>query len=90
MMVMHFSRQFNAVGLESKCTAKILQEILTFLTANAGQRDFFNYSGARIIHCGNGVLIYNMDSNTWELKPFAPEFHSRNRSNIIDDYVFLI
>lgn len=81
-MVFEFSNQFGHGCLESKCQVNISRNIMVHLSAFAAKKDFFSSTKSLYIHCENGVLVYDEESLAWSLKPFSPDFHSRNRSNI--------
>lgn len=84
-MILDYGKTFRQPDIECKVTAKLSREILSFLIALAGQKDFFSATREEIIHCQNGVLCYDHDAQGWTLKPFASDFRSRNRCNIIYD-----
>jgi len=68
-------------AIEEKRKLPILSSILKFLAAMCRRQDFFNRSIETFVHCANGVL--ELDPNgEWALKPFSPEYHSRNRCEI--------
>ena len=61
----------------------VIKDILTHLKVFAHvDKSFFDKQGIWI-HCLNGVVEFK-DGN-WELKPFSPDYHSRNRCNLIYD-----
>ena len=62
----------------------VIKEILVYLSSLAqAPVDFFN-KGGRWIHCLNGVIEID-NAGLWQLKPFSPDYHSRNRCNLVYD-----
>ena len=62
----------------------VIKEILVYLGSLAqAPVDFFN-KGGRWIHCLNGVIEID-NAGLWQLKPFSPDYHSRNRCNLVYD-----
>lgn len=61
-----------------------IKEILVYLKSLAQTpTDFFNKSNCWI-HCLNGVIEID-NAGLWQLKPFSPDYHSRNRCNLFYD-----
>ena len=81
-MIFEHRVAFCEPDLQCKAPAKILKEIFTMLTACAAKRNFFSAPVDRVVHCGNGVLVYDHAVSNWVLKSFSPDFRSRNSSNI--------
>jgi P4 family phage/plasmid primase-like protien len=76
------SRQANVFDLEKRRTATTLNNVVAHLRGISEKRAAF--SGARkVIHLANGVIVFN--GCEAELRPFSPEFRSRNRSPIAFD-----
>ncbi len=73
---------FKNQGIENKRNKSGLQSILMFLSAIVEKSDFFQPGRSRFMHCANGMLEFNKDSQIWEMKPFAPSYHSRNRCEL--------
>ena len=84
-MVFEYSKRFNHVCLESKCPVNILRNIMLHLSVFATEKDFFASNKQKFIHCNNWFLVYDNETQKWNQEPFSPDFHSRNRSNIIYD-----
>ena len=84
-MVFDYSKQFSQKSLESKCPVNILRNVMLHLSVFATEKDFFASNKQRFIHCNNGFLVYDNETQKWTLEPFSPDFHSRNRSSIIYD-----
>ena len=62
----------------------VIKDILLYLSSLAQvQENFFDKSG-NWIHCTNGVIEVD-ESGCCELKPFSPDYHSRNRCNLFYD-----
>lgn len=68
-------------AIERKRKQPILSSIQKFMIAMCSRQDFFKRSPETFIHCTNGVLKLDRDGE-WTLKPFSPEYHSRNRCEI--------
>lgn len=66
--------------LISKRTASLLQGLRELSRGIAERRDVFNQR-QNVIHVANGMLLLGEDGSI-ELKPFGPEWFSRNRSEI--------
>jgi len=61
----------------------VIKDILTHLKVFAHtDKSFFDKKG-NWVHCLNGVVEF--ENGNWTLKPFSPEYHSRNRCNLIYD-----
>lgn len=73
---------FKKPEIETKRRTCTLQSILMFLSAIAEKNDFFQSVRSRVMHCVNGMLEFNMDSQAWEMKPFSPSYRSRNRCEL--------
>lgn len=72
---------WNIASLESKRKQSVLSSIMKFLKAAGTDRDFFKTIGEIFIHCANGILKLDETGN-WQLSPFDPAYHSRNRCEI--------
>ena len=61
----------------------VIRDILLYLSTLASvSGDFFKKRGIWI-HCLNGVVEF--ENGRWVLKPFAADYHSRNRCNLVYD-----
>lgn len=76
------SRQANVFDLQKKRTATTLNNVTAHLRGIVERRGAFAEK-RRFIHLANGVIVF--DGSDCELRPFAPEFRSRNRSPIAFD-----
>jgi P4 family phage/plasmid primase-like protien len=70
----------NRPDLLAKRTASQLQGLREMARGIAERRNVFNQR-RNVIHVANGMLALKEDGRV-ELKPFAPEWYSRNRSEI--------
>ena len=61
----------------------VIREILVFLSALAPVSGDFFKKRSIWIHCLNGVVEF--ENGRWVLKPFSPDYHSRNRCNLVYD-----
>jgi P4 family phage/plasmid primase-like protien len=76
------SRQANAFDLQKKRTATTLNNVIAHLRGTVEQRGAFA-ERRKVIHLANGVMVFTgCDA---ELRPFSPEYRSRNRSPIAFD-----
>jgi len=76
------SRQANVFDLQKRRTATTLNNVVAHLRGISEKRAAF--SGVRkVIHLANGVVAFN--GCEAELRPFSPEYRSRNRSPIAFD-----
>jgi putative DNA primase/helicase len=76
------SRQANVFDLQKKRSAKTLNSIIAHLRGIVEQSKPFA-EPRKVIHLANGVIVFN--GAEAELRPFSPEFRSRNRSPIVFD-----
>jgi phage/plasmid-associated DNA primase len=76
------SRQANAFDLQKKRSATVLNGVISHLRGIVDRRGAFAEK-RRFIHLANGVMVFN--GQEAELRPFSPEFKSRNRSPIVFD-----
>jgi P4 family phage/plasmid primase-like protien len=76
------SRQANAFDLQKKRTATLLNNVVAHLRGIVEKRGVFK-TKRTFIHLANGVIVFN--GAEAELRPFSPEFFSRNRSPIAFD-----
>ena len=61
-----------------------IRDILTYLEVQAEvESAFFSVSG-NWVHCRN-TMVELTDSGEWEMRPFSPDYHSRNRCDIVYD-----
>jgi len=76
------SRQANAFDLEKKRGATTLNNIISYLRGTVEQRGAFK-ERRKVVHLANGVMVFT--GAEAELRPFSPEYRSRNRSPISFD-----
>jgi len=76
------SRQANVFDLQKKRTAKTLNSVIAHLRGIVEKQNPFA-EARKAIHLANGVIVFN--GAEAELRPFSPEFRSRNRSPIVFD-----
>jgi len=76
------SRQANAFDLQKKRTANTLNNVITHLRGIVEKRGVFK-AKRTFIHLANGVIAFH--GTEAQLRPFSPEFFSRNRSPIVFD-----
>jgi P4 family phage/plasmid primase-like protien len=76
------SRQANVFDLQKRRTAKTLNSVVSHLRGIVERQGTFAQK-RRVIHLANGVVVFN--GADAELRPFSPEFRSRNRSPIVFD-----
>ncbi|HMJ90558.1 MAG TPA: DUF5906 domain-containing protein, partial [Candidatus Acidoferrum sp.] len=76
------SRQANSFDLQKKRTATTLNNVIAHLRGTVEQRGAFA-ERRKVIHLANGIMVF--DGADAELRPFSPEYRSRNRSPIVFD-----
>ncbi len=76
------SRQANVFDLQKKRSASTLNNVITHLRGTVEQRGAFT-ERRKVIHLANGVMVFT--GAEAELRPFSPEYRSRNRSPIAFD-----
>jgi putative DNA primase/helicase len=76
------SRQANVFDLQKRRTAKTLNSVVSHLRGIVERQGTFAEK-KRVIHLANGVVVFN--GAEAELRPFSPDFRSRNRSPIVFD-----
>ena len=76
------SRQANVFDLQKKRTATTLNNVTAHLRGIVERRGVFAEK-RRFIHLANGVMVFT--GSDCDLRPFSPEFRSRNRSPIAFD-----
>jgi putative DNA primase/helicase len=76
------SRQAGVFDLQKRRSAKTLNSVIAHLRGIVEQVKPFD-NARPIIHLANGVIVFN--GAEAELRPFSPEFRSRNRSPIAFD-----
>ena len=62
----------------------VIKDILVFLSTIAQVPENFFDKNGNLIHCLNGVVEID-EHGGCELKPFSPDYHSRNRCNLVYD-----
>jgi len=73
------SRQAGVFDLQKKRSARTLNSVITHLRGIV-EKDKPFAEPRKVIHLANGVIVFN--GAEAELRPFSPEFRSRNRSPI--------
>lgn len=76
------SRQASVFDLQKKRTANTLNNVIAHLRGIAEKRGAFA-ERRKVIHLANGVIVFK--GCEAELRPFSPEYRSRNRSPIVFD-----
>lgn len=82
--ILEASRQMNAFELQTLRSASTLNNVTSHLRGIVERRGVFSQK-KKMIHLANGVLVFNAETNDFDLYPFSPEFYSRNRSPIAFD-----
>lgn len=76
------SRNWNGwSALERFRTTKFIDSAIAHLRGHVEERDFFNQQ-SYFAHLGNCSLEFAPDGSKFEVKPFSPDHHCRNRSPI--------
>jgi hypothetical protein len=76
------SRQANVFDLQKRRTATTLNNVVAHLRGISEKRAAFT-GAKKAIHLANGVIVFK--GSEADLRPFSPEFRSRNRSPIAFD-----
>jgi phage/plasmid-associated DNA primase len=76
------SRQSNVFELQKKRSANTLNNVISHLRGTVERRRAF-MDRRGVIHVANGVIVFEGDDA--DLRPFSPEFLSRNQSPIAFD-----
>ena len=82
LRILMASRQIKVCGLEKKRTTAILDNVIAQLRGIVEKRGAFAHQ-QKWIHLANGVLVFN--GSDFDLRPFSPEYLSRNCSPISFD-----
>lgn len=80
--MLEVSREANVFDLQKKRSATTLNNVTSHLRGIVERRGAFAEK-RRFIHLANGVIVFT--GSDAELRPFAPEYRSRNRSPIAFD-----
>ena len=75
-------KDFGALNLLKKRSESMLAQIMRLLRGQVEEPEVFRRK-RNIIHVGNGVL--HIDDEPPSFHPFSPDYHSRNRSEIVYD-----
>jgi phage/plasmid-associated DNA primase len=80
--MLEVSRQANVFDLQKRRTTTTLNSVASHLRGIAERRGVFAEK-RRFIHLANGVMVFN--GSDADLRPFSPDYRSRNRSPITFD-----
>ena len=80
--MLEVSRQANVFDLQKRRTATTLHNVTSHLRGMTERRGAFA-ERRQFIHLANGVMVFN--GSDADLRPFSPEYRSRNRSPITFD-----
>jgi phage/plasmid-associated DNA primase len=80
--MLEVSREANVFDLQKRRSATTLNNVTSHLRGIVERRGAFAEK-RRFIHLANGVIVFT--GSDAELRPFAPEYRSRNRSPIAFD-----
>lgn len=78
-----YAATHNCPDLNRKRTARGLTDVLLFLKSEAERRGAFDGKERRFVHCGNGVLEFDVKAGEWKLNSFSAEYFSRNKTEIL-------
>ena len=70
-------------GFASMRRPAVIRDILMYLKALAGVSEAFFDKRGNWMHFLNGIVKF--ENSSWVLKPFSPDYHSRNRCNLVYD-----
>ncbi|MFA6103621.1 MAG: DUF5906 domain-containing protein [Victivallaceae bacterium] len=71
--------------IDAKITAAFLSSVVKIMKGMYQNTNAFSERLRGVIHCANGMAIYDHETNKWSLHKFAPEYFSRNRNPIVFD-----
>ena len=80
--MLEVSRQANVFDLQKRRTATTLHNVTSHLRGMTERRGAFA-ERHQFIHLANGVMVFN--GSDADLRPFSPDYRSRNRSPIAFD-----
>ena len=80
--MLEVSRQANVFDLQKRRTATTLHNVTSHLRGMTERRGAFA-ERHQFIHLANGVMVFN--GSDADLRPFSPDYRSRNRSPITFD-----
>lgn len=83
LLMKDYANYIEARGIVNHRKVPILSNILTLLRGLCARTDAFARKGEPFIHCANGIVVFvHQDKGLLkpELRPFAPEYMSRNRT----------
>ncbi|MBM3435712.1 MAG: DUF3854 domain-containing protein [Bacteroidetes bacterium] len=82
--ILKMSREIDSASLEAQRTNQNLNAIISQLRGIALKHDAFDKNNRKFVHVENGVLELD-EKGGFSLKPFSPEYRSRNKNPIIFD-----
>ena len=83
LLMKDYANYIEARGIVNHRKVPILSNILTLLRGLCARTDAFARKGEPFVHCANGVVVFVPQDKGLlkpELRPFAPEYMSRNRT----------
>lgn len=84
-IMMQYANACDDFFIDSKRDAATIKHVLEFLQADCAEEDAFRHRNGSFIHCGNGVIVFEAQSDGRfkpVLSPFDPKYRSRNRTEI--------
>lgn len=82
VLTLDYSGRHNVPDLVKKRDFGYMTKVLGYLKAEAERKDCFKVGERRVIHCANGVLVFDVAGKRWFLRGFSPDDYSRNRSEV--------
>ena len=83
LLMKDYANFFGIDGIIAHRKVPIFANILTLLRGLCARTDAFARKGEPFVHCANGMVVFVSSENGLlkpELRPFAPEYMSRNRT----------
>ena len=83
LLMKDYANYIEARGIVNHRKVPILSNILTLLRGLCAHTDAFARKGEPFVHCANGVVVFVPQDKGLlkpELRPFSPEYMSRNRT----------
>lgn len=83
LLMKDYANYIEARGIVNHRKVPVLSNILTLLRGLCARTDAFARKGEPFVHCANGVVVFVPQDKGLlkpELRPFSPEYMSRNRT----------
>ena len=88
LMLKAYAAWLEVTGITKYRKVPVLSNIITLMRGLCARTDAFAKTGEPYIHCANGMVVFVPCENGLlkpELRPFSPDYMSRNRTEYIYD-----